>query len=278
MDELKIIDELEQQQPEWEAAFLAALVVMNSELLNRLYAFIDGLVLKGRSTAAAEAMANMMAVNTYRSSLLSQILEAGLAGAMTELTGNMAKGAGYLIEYFRRVSPDFNPVAYESVLSSVAAQTRNMLLATVDATYGRAIGEALTMGVINRATVDEMREMIRRSLVRDGLPVRSVSRLASDSLYQFTRGYSQAVAEGLNLKHYYYMGTQIESTRSFCKAHYGRVFTSAEVESWPDLHWSGKIPGTTKVSIYWYCGGYNCRHRLMPISKRLYDQLKQQEN
>ena len=44
-----------------------------------------------------------------------------------------------------------------------------------------------------------------------------------------------------------------------------------EVLNWSNLTWQGK---STPYSPFVDCGGFRCRHRLMPISKEMYDRYK----
>lgn len=273
MDELDIIRQLDMELEQWDALFVAGLLTLNRSLLDSLDSLIDRLVLAGRSTDAAAWSANMQAATIWQAGLPELVGRAGLNDLIAGLLVNMGNSANRLNGYYARIVSDFVPGAYTNLIAGLAQQTRSLVLSTAEAAYQSAVGDVLSYHVLTKSTAAELRIALRTALSDAGLPVRDVGRVASDSLYTFSRGYSQAVAEGLNLKHYYYMGTQVVNTRSFCDARFGKAYTQKEVESWPDLSWSGKIPGTTKQTIYWYCGGFRCRHRLVPISKTVYKSL-----
>lgn len=51
----------------------------------------------------------------------------------------------------------------------------------------------------------------------------------------------------------------------------GRYFKRAEVESWASLgNWSGRMPGTTKTTIFSFAGGFGCRHELYAVTRSQY--------
>jgi hypothetical protein len=72
-------------------------------------------------------------------------------------------------------------------------------------------------------------------------------------------------AQGLGLEWYRYIGGTIGTSRAFCVERDGGYFHQSEVEDWADEDWDGKIPDTTAETIFSYCGGYNCRHELIPV-------------
>ena len=273
MDEIEIIQQLDADQQTWSDEFATGLLVMNRALLDDLYSLIDRLFLRGRSTTAGEVASNMRAVIMYRAELGGMLIRAGFSDALNGLLTHMGQSVERLNAYYGAIVSDFKPGAYASLVEGLAAQTRTLLVSRLDAVYGQAIGDVLTWSVLTKSTAAEMRTALRDVLSESGLPGKHIATTADDALYTFSRGYAQSVAEGLNLKHYYYMGTQIANTRSFCAARLGKAYTQPEVEAWANLTWSGKVPGTTKQTIYWYCGGFRCRHRLLPISKSVYKSL-----
>jgi hypothetical protein len=87
----------------------------------------------------------------------------------------------------------------------------------------------------------------------------------------FSREYNQVVSDDLNLQFYTYVGTRIDTSRPFCDARAGRFFKKSEVENWANLgNWQGRMPGTTKTTIFSLAGGFNCRHELYGIVKSQY--------
>lgn len=273
MDELDEINQMDEALQSYEVILTTTLIALNALLVDAVRDLLDRLELHGRATTAAQVRSNQRIVMMWRADLPGLLDRLGYTRLISELVGQMGTSAERLNAYYVRMGVEFNPADYSELLAGLIAQTRALMTQTVVGTYGPILDEVLTWGVLSKSTGAEMRTAILAKLPTEGMAVRHIGQVASYALYTFSRGYAQAVAEGLNLKHYYYMGTQIATTRSFCSDRFGKAFTSTEVEQWPDLTWSGKIPGTTKLSIYWYCGGFRCRHRLLPITKRLYQQF-----
>ncbi len=73
------------------------------------------------------------------------------------------------------------------------------------------------------------------------------------------------VAQDLGLEWYRYIGGVIRTSRDFCVERDGGYYHKSEVEEWADEDWDGKIPETDASTIFSYCGGYNCRHDLIPV-------------
>ena len=127
-------------------------------------------------------------------------------------------------------------------------------------------------------TVEALQITITGSPTVDGRLSRYVKQIASDSFALSDRVYNNQVSEELNLEFYRYVGGLIEDTRDFCKVRNGKYFHKKEVESWalgggsdagnpyPNGQWQGQYQGTNSASIFNLCGGYNCKHTLMPVS------------
>ncbi|WP_234733401.1 hypothetical protein [Tellurirhabdus bombi] len=275
MDEIEDIEQLELDQEAWVNEFLAALLVINSRLLDEFERLIDRLQLNGGATTSEEWRSNLRQTTLFRAELTSYLVnQAGLGEAVRKLTERMGEGAGRLNTYFAAIDPAFSASEYGVMLQNLTSQTVQLLSGSVpDMLYSRPLGDILDWNILSKSTASELRSVLRTQLAADSALTKSLGQQASDLLYTFSRGYAKTVAEGLNLKHYYYMGTQIATSRSFCIDRLGKVYTEAEVEAWADLIWSGKMAGTTKKTIFWYLGGYRCKHRLLPISKQQYDQI-----
>lgn len=75
----------------------------------------------------------------------------------------------------------------------------------------------------------------------------------------FSRTVALRKAEDAGLELFVYAGPLDQITRPFCRERVGRVFTKAEVADWDN---GQGLPAAV------YLGGYNCRHRLNPISRK----------
>ncbi len=272
MDEIEAIQQLDEDILQWDAAFVLATVALNAAMLGELNLFLDGIAtsLRGRATTSEEWSANMRSVIYFNAGLTASVYRLGFLSMLDGLVERMKESAVRIDSYFGLVLADYNPAGYSAVINQLTEQTRTIMAATLEQTYSKVIGETLTLGVMTKSTAAELRATLMEKLGQESVAVNPLSGVASESLYTFSRAYSQTIAEAQKLKYYYYMGTAVVHSRPFCVGKKGKAFTQAEVESWPAQEWAGKIPGTNKQTIYWYCGGYRCRDRLLPISKTMY--------
>ncbi len=94
---------------------------------------------------------------------------------------------------------------------------------------------------------------------------RNVATAIDTSLSVSSRKRLMEFAEGTGLRNFRYIGGLIKTSREFCEERNGNTYTEEEVKSWADKEWDGKIEGTDEENIFEFCGGWNCRHQLVPI-------------
>lgn len=94
-----------------------------------------------------------------------------------------------------------------------------------------------------------------------------LSNYASQQIHDSLMGYysqiEQVKAKDAGINTYLYYGNLMSSSRAFCIARAGRVFTRKQIDSWNNFKWQGKKPG----SVFINRGGYNCRHSFMAARK-----------
>lgn len=84
-----------------------------------------------------------------------------------------------------------------------------------------------------------------------------------DSLMGYYSQIEQVKAKDAGLDTFLYYGNLMGTSRAFCIARAGRVFTRKQIDSWDKQRWQGKKPGPTFINR----GGYNCRHSFMAVRK-----------
>lgn len=184
-------------------------------------------------------------------------------------------------------------VAYEES-AVTAALMRKAKRSAADALLGGALDAAFYSPVINVidnavATNSGFVETVRalqlavmggmsNGGVVEGRLDRYTRQIASDLFAITDRSYNNQVSAELGIEFYRYTGGLIEDTREFCKSRNGNYYHRAEVESWvtgdgdnqgnptPRVNWPGQYRGTNTGNIFNYCGGYNCKHTLMPVA------------
>ena len=169
---------------------------------------------------------------------------------------------------------------YNAILETNIAVTKDALLgAGIRDNFGNAIQEILKTNIAGTTRRADLRKTLAQFITGtpDQLPFlqRYIKQTTNDSIMVFNREYMQTISDDLGIGFYRYQGTKIAESRPFCVARAGKVYTKEEVEKWASLSdWDGRMKGTTKTTIFSYCGGYNCRHTLMPISEQRYRKEK----
>ena len=87
------------------------------------------------------------------------------------------------------------------------------------------------------------------------------SQIAHDSLMQFDGQFTKYKADEAGITSYKYTGTNITTTRDFCRNNLNQVFTEEEArELWASSQWRGKSGNDPFINR----GGYRCRHSFIP--------------
>ena len=123
-------------------------------------------------------------------------------------------------------------------------------------------------------TFTELRKSVINYVFTTGTPFNHINTELQDTFMEGNRFVVDEMAKGLNLDNYYrYTGGLVQKSRDFCESKNRKVFTKYQVEQWSNQTWQGKsVPYNPFINV----GGYNCRHRLMPISEDMFYRLKNQ--
>jgi hypothetical protein len=174
--------------------------------------------------------------------------------------------------YFKSIESTFTP--NRNYLRSLQTQTINNLnqLILQDGLQAQVripLNQILEQNVSSGGSYSGMLQQVRNFVIggeNEGQLLKYVRTYTTDALFSYSRSYMEAVTSDLKLDWYVYSGGTIDKTREFCDERTGRFFHRKEIESWANLEWRGKRPGTTKSSIFVFLGGWNCRHQLIPVS------------
>lgn len=182
------------------------------------------------------------------------------------------KTSGLIESYF--TTQELNIGNYKALTEVLTKRTADALLQNgVRGEFRKGILDIITTHITSGAPMAKLRTTLGDTLTDKSLS-KYTQQVANDAIYQYSRQYTDAITKDLELEHYFYKGTKIESTRGFCASKVGKAFTKAEVEAWASQEWSGKIAGTNRDTIKTNLGGYNCRHLLVPVTKSVYERLK----
>jgi hypothetical protein len=176
--------------------------------------------------------------------------------------------------YFQTIESAFVPNKnFLKSLQSQAVKNVNELIlqdgvrAQVKIPLNQILEQNVSTGGSYKGMLQQVRDFIIGNEKAEGRLLRHTTTYTSDVLFQYSRSYQQSITADLNLKWYVYSGGLIDRSREFCIERSGKFFTHEEVEKWAKLTWKGKDPLTTESSIFILCGGFSCRHQLIPVSE-----------
>ena len=281
MEDLQLLDDLDNELMLALTSFEESFPSIFDEIEVFVAEFLAELGFSKKRTRE-ELIANVRVINQFRSALYLKLSQGKYAKEVLRLIDGLGRVEEVLDKYFGLIMSnrsksqfDSSKDFYKTLYQQMILEARLSLLgAGLSANVVNPLVDKLYVGLLHGISKPQLIKELRVFLEKENLPTRWIKQQAHDTLWQFTRNYQQAVSADLGIEHYLYAGTQIATSRDFCKSRIGKVYTKEEVESWVGLNWSGKVPSTSIVSIFVYAGGYNCRHTFRPISKNLYDKLK----
>jgi hypothetical protein len=115
-----------------------------------------------------------------------------------------------------------------------------------------------------------LRDFIKGTPEEKAYLERYVSQQTNDAIMIFSREYNATVGGDLGLQFLTYVGTRRKSSRQWCISRKGRYFKKSVVESWANEKWDGKMPGTTKTTIFSLAGGFGCIDEFYYVTKSQY--------
>ena len=132
--------------------------------------------------------------------------------------------------------------------------------------YSSQISTRIYTGVLAGDTLDDMLLDIEQLLLggtdRAGKPMANhANTIATTRYMEVDSIILKKKAEEFGIKKFKYAGSLIEDSRKWCVNHVGKTYTLEEIENWGNSKWQGKKSGDPFVVR----GGWNCRHRWIPV-------------
>ena len=245
---------------------------VSKEIQDAILEFIDTL---DTDLAVKERLIRSKQINKFRTELEKVVLAGALADGYKQLIVDYKELVGMANEYFSLLSISYDKLLYKEIY-------KDSILFLKESLTGAGISQFVVNPIVDKLyelnlkgiKKKDLKAFLKEFFDKNNITNRYIEQITTDSLYQMTSNYQLKISEDLNIEYYYYAGTRMKTSRQFCISRYGKVYTKKEVQNWAELTWQGKVPGTDKSSIFYYRGGYNCRHTLRPISKTLYNKLK----
>lgn len=270
MNELELLEAAETKQENLLAVFMANIKKVARAFMDSIIDIMDDLEMKSHTK-----MQDWQTVTRYRLFLRTVLANAGYDVAVDGLLKGMSEVIISIESYYEPFGmskySEFFHTAGQQALDRVKTQLIEVIPETA---FIEPVSQALENAVMRGQSLPDMRRQLKEIVVDSELPANYVYNQAKQSLWMFHRNYSTSIGTSLDLKHYYFDGVAVAHSRAWCIKRKGKAFTKKEIEGWADEDWQGKIPGTTKESIFWLVGGYNCIDVLRPITEQLYERLK----
>lgn len=188
-------------------------------------------------------------------------------------------------QYFSSIEDEFKPSALLQQIREQAIDfTIDGMNDAVKGAFGPPVRTILQQNITGGGSYKDLIEAVSKQGSDDKFFKSSnIKTIAITSVAQYSRNYSQTVAEGLSFEWYQYVGSTIETTRCFCSAMVKkRFFHKSEV---PDLLSGdfkefenkacglnsktglpeGMIDGTNESNFFTLAGGWNCQHSIYPV-------------
>ncbi len=235
-------------------------------LLNRLELNTDGTIKQNQANRKILAKADQ--------ALEGALKQSGYYAALDSTATSIGSLTGANAAYFKTLVDGFSPNAQyiKNLQKQTITQLEGMLAndgleAAIKAPIRNILNQNINTGASYNDLLKQLRTFIVGSPELDGKLKAYSGQIVTDSLFNFSRGFQEAVSQNAGLNWVQYVGGVIDTTRPFCAARVGKYYTKKQVEDWARLNWAGKHQGTTSSSIFIYAGGYRCRHQIIYVSE-----------
>jgi len=235
-------------------------------LLNKLELNADGTIKPSQANRKILARADQ----AMERALNQSGYYASLNGTATSINGLTAANSAY----FKTLVDGFKPNAQyiKNLQGQTITQLEGMLAnegleAAVKAPIRNILSQNINTGASYKDLLKQLRTFIVGDAELDGKLKSYSGQIVTDSLFNFSRGFQEAVSANSGLQFILYSGHAIKDSREFCLARKGKYFHKREVEQWASLSWAGKRQGTTSSTIFIYAGGYRCSDMIIYVSE-----------
>lgn len=250
------------------------------------------LLLKELDTDASgnlkNSIANLKTIGSIKTELEKVILNKQLQANTTEYANAFSEVAKLQNNYFRSIETEFTPskildeIKSQSITATIESLTGAGLSYNVIEPVQNILRTNITTGGSFSSLMEQMRTFIVTSPDNLGALERHVKTTTTDALNQFSRQYSQTIAESLNYNWFMYTGSLLETSREFCIALVKKkYFHKSEIPDIINGNFSpfeksgnmnpktglpkGMVADTNPQNFYIYAGGYGCGHAINPV-------------
>jgi hypothetical protein len=267
------------------ARFEGVLPALESKLLNELLNLVKQLK-TGADGSISASVENLKLVGRIGNKLKGIINNKLYAGEVVEFSKAFNKVAEFQDSYFSKIGQlTKRGLLKELKKSAMDGLVNGLMGAGLDQTLSQSIIGELKNSVLAREDYPDLvkrLQMIQSSPTNQGLLAKHSQTYARDAINDFMGQRNKIIGEDLGLKWYAYVGSNLTTTREFCRhltekeyVHESEIPTilSGKIDGYQCKKIStktglpyGLIDGTNAANFIIYRGGWNCGHQLVPVS------------
>jgi hypothetical protein len=272
-EQLLLIAELQATTTTALTAFEAALPAIEDAAYERVIILLSQLKTLGAKTGGViiPSAENGAIMRQIKKQLESAILNPKFVKSVNDFTENY-RSLGKTVEaYINTITPntDFNAYRY-LIQDAIDTTTQQLSKGGLYTSVINPIYDLITDHVAGGGRLDSLKTVVKD--VIKGTPenasgfAKLVGQTASDTIHQYERNYTHTLGKAVGATWYWYSSKTITDSRAFCLQRAGNYYHETEIQEWASSDWQGKKKDTTSVTIYANLGGYNCIHRIMPVT------------
>lgn len=274
---------------------------LQQRVLDEMFLLLKNLDLKGDQISAT--VRNVRIIGDINRKLQKIIFDEGYSKQVENYLKSYNQIATLQNQYFSTLIEGFKPskvlqaIKEQSIQFTLDGLTEAGLTSNVIDPIKGILQKSITTGGSYKELTENLRVNLTNTDEGDGVMSRYLKTYTTTSVSQYSRNYSQTVAEGLSFRWYRYVGSNTETTRCFCLAMTKKEFfhkseiqdilagkfeefreDSCSLNSKTGLP-EGMIKGTNLSNFMTYAGGWNCQHSIFPVPdsmvpKELRDKFK----
>lgn len=233
---------------------------------------------------------NLKLINSIKGKLNKIVLNKSYLSDVKDLVSSFDSIAESQNAYFSTLTDKIpNESKYKYVQQMAVDNTVDMLAgagikANVTGLINEMLLKSVTSGLKYSDLTNDIKNLLTKTDTGDGALTKYARTYSETALNQFAGQNNKLLTDDLGLEWFMYVGSNKETTREFCelltKKKYIHISEIPEIlkgyidgeqckiSSTTDLP-LGLIEGTNEENFQVYCGGWNCGHKLIPVSKNI---------
>ena len=237
------------------------------------------------------SVANIKRINTLKKKLEKIILNDDYKANAKDFIKTFDAVGKLNNEYYKDLEKKFTPpkvldaIKTQSVTSAVESLTEAGIAQGVIKPIFEILRTNITTGGSIVDMQDILKTFIQKSDASVGVLERYTSQITTDAINQYNAIYNETIAMDLGWDWFEYVGSNIDTTRTFCIACTKKRYIHrnefpqvirGDFPEFKDLDGQiydktklpqGMIEGTNESNFPTYRGGYNCGHQMYPVPR-----------